>query len=465
MRAALSRPNFLFLFTDDQRHDTIRALGNGQIHTPNIDWLVENGTAFENTYIMGGTNSAVCMPSRAMLMTGRTLFHLEDEGRHIPNGHVMLGEALESAGYECWGAGKWHNGPASYARSFNHGSDIYFGGMYDHWGVPVHEFDPTGKYESRITRTAYYLPSNVVEEKIADHVHGGTHSSELFAGQAAEFIDDYTADSPFFAYVAFMAPHDPRTMPQEFLDMYDPDGIEVPASFMPQHPFDNGELDVRDELLAGFPRSEREVRHHVAEYYAMITHVDAQIGNVIESLRKSGRLDETVIVFASDNGLAVGRHGLMGKQNLYDHSIHVPLVMAGPSISRGGRVQSLAYTVDIYLILCEIAGVEISGSVLGNSLLPTIQDQSIQIRDYLYFAYKDLMRSIQVDQWKLIEYSVAGERHTQLFDLDSDPMETNDLSGVQAHLGRLRGLRDKLASAREEFGDHISPFGSFWQGF
>ena len=132
-----SRPNILLFFADDQRFDTIRALGNNEIITPNLDTLVERGTAYTNASIMGGTSGAICMPSRAMLMTGRTLFHLDREGQDIPLAHTMMGEALRSADYRTFGTGKWHNGRSAYARSFSHGDRVFFGGMSDHFKVPL----------------------------------------------------------------------------------------------------------------------------------------------------------------------------------------------------------------------------------------------------------------------------------------------------------------------------------------
>ena len=461
----MSYPNVLFFFTDDQRFDTIGALGNPHIKTPNMDWLVENGTTFENAYIMGGTDEAVCMPSRAMLMTGRTLFGLSNSGQSIPHNHVMLGETLQENGYRCWGTGKWHNGTGSFSRSFNDGADVYFGGMYDHWMVPVHSFDPSGRYEGRIRRTAAFRPSNDVEDKIADHMHAGSHSSELFAGHAVEFLDNYKESAPFFAYVAFMAPHDPRTMPQEFLNMYEASSIDIGESFIPIHPFDNGELTVRDELLSAIPRKESDVRQHIAEYYAMISHVDAQIGKVIDSLRKSGKLDDTIIVFAGDNGLALGRHGLMGKQNLYDHSLHVPLIMSGPNIPKGKSTRSLVYTADIYPSLCDLMGIDIPETVLGSSFSAIFRQLTAQHREYLYFVYKEFMRAVQVDGYKLIEYHVHGNRHSQLFDLNCDPMETVNLVGELSCQSTVSDLRNNMDKARDEFSDHQAPFDSFWEGF
>jgi len=478
----MDRPNILFFFTDDQRFDTIGALGNELIQTPNMDWLVENGTAFSNAYILGGTDVAVCMPSRAVLMTGKNLFHLMDAGETIPDDHIMLGETLKSHGYKCWGAGKWHNGTLSYSRNFDDGSDIYFGGGYDHWMVPVHKFDPSGEYPGRIIRnmtpihdfqpngtyadrvTMYRQPPPV-EEKVADHMHVGQHSSELFAEQAARFLLDYESDDPFFAYIAFMAPHDPRIMPQEFLDMYEPAELEIGDNFMEMHPFDNGQLTIRDELLAAIPRKEIEVRQHLAEYYAMISHVDDQIGKVIYALRESGKLDETIIVFAGDNGLSLGRHGLMGKQNLYEHSIHIPMVMAGPGVPRGQVNKANVYTLDIYPTLCALTGITPPMGLMGKSLVPVLSGDAETPRDYFYYAYKELMRAVNVNGEKLIEYNIRGQRHTQLFNLNFDHMETNDISDDPMHLPDVQRLRLKMLEAREEYGDYLPPFDSFWEGF
>jgi arylsulfatase A-like enzyme len=214
----MSKPNILFFFTDDQRFDTISALGNPTIITPNIDKLVARGVSFRNAYIMGGTCGAVCMPSRAMLMTGRTLFHIEGEGQGIPGEHVLLGEALRQAGYTTFGTGKWHNGPASYARSFSAGAEIFFGGMHDHWNIPACDFDPSGEYKGNP-----FCPnsgfSNEVKTRRGDHTKAGKHSSELFADAAIAFLQQDKQNQPWFMYLSFMAPHDPRTMPEKFLKM------------------------------------------------------------------------------------------------------------------------------------------------------------------------------------------------------------------------------------------------------
>ena len=149
-------------------------------------------------------------------------------------------------------------------------------------------------------------------------------------------------------YVSLMAPHDPRTMPKEFLEMYDPEEIKLPENFLTEHPIDTGALRVRDELLAAFPREPNEIKRHIAEYYAMISHLDHAFGRLLTALQEQGKLDNTIIVFAGDNGLALGQHGLMGKQNLYDHSVRVPLIFAGPGIPEGEQRNSPVYLLDIF---------------------------------------------------------------------------------------------------------------------
>ncbi|MEC7868857.1 MAG: sulfatase-like hydrolase/transferase, partial [Candidatus Poribacteria bacterium] len=336
----MNQPNIVFFFTDDQRFDTIRSLNNPEIYTPNLDQIVSQGTTFVNSYIMGGSCGAVCMPSRGMLHTGRTLYHLDRQGQSIPEEHALLGETLQKAGYTSFGTGKWHNGIRSYARSFNAGAEIFFGGMTDHWNVPACDYDPTGNYSIN-PKIDNPQNSNQVSWRHCDHITAGKHSTDLFADATINFIENHSDENPFFAYVSFMAPHDPRSMPEDFLRMYDQQKIEIPANFAPEHPFDNGWLKGRDELLAEFPRTESEVRRHIAEYYGMISHLDAAIGRVMNKLREREILDNTIILFAGDNGLAVGQHGLMGKQNIYDHSVHVPFILAGPNVPADEKREAL----------------------------------------------------------------------------------------------------------------------------
>ena len=294
-----------------------------------MDRLVTDGTAYTNAHIPCGTAGAVCMPSRAMLHSGRSLFRIDGQGPQIPTDHITLGETLRANGYNTFGTGKWHNGPAAYHRSFSHGDEIFFGGMADHWQVPAFHYDPTGRYDATVPRCVNAFNSRDVQQVRADHIHSGKHSSEMVCDAAIDFIQTHGQAGPFFSYISFLAPHDPRVMPEEFRQMYDPAAIELPPNFIGGHPFDTGALRIRDENLAEFPRAPEEVRQHIAEYYAMITHLDYQLGRVLDTLEVKGLRENTIIVFAADNGLAVGQHGLMGKQNCYEHSVRVPLIFSG----------------------------------------------------------------------------------------------------------------------------------------
>ena len=461
----MSRPNILLLIADDHRHSAIGALGQEAVDTPTFDRLMAQGTTFTRASIMGATSDAVCLPSRAMLHTGRSLYRLQGQGQTIPSDHAMLGETLRRAGYDTFGTGKWHNSTEPFVRSFSHGAEIYFGGMGDHWNVPVCDFDPSGRYEGRIPQTTDFRAQSVSWRR-GDHMRPGVHSTEVFADAVIHFLRGRRpGDAPFFAYLSFLAPHDPRTMPPEFLEMYPPAEIELPPSFRPEHPFDNGELRVRDELLAGFPRGEDEVREHLAAYYAMISHVDAHTGRVLHQLERAGLAEDTLVVFAGDNGLAVGRHGLLGKQSLYEHSVRVPLIFAGPGIPAAERRSALACLTDIFPTLCELTGVERPDSVEAPSLAPCLADGKASVRDHALFAYRHFMRGVRDTAGnKLIETAAAGQRHTQLFDLAADPFEIRDLSRDPARADTLSSLRRELTQWPRDLGDdQEGQGGEFWE--
>ena len=461
----MRKPNIIFLFTDDQRFDTIGGLNNPAIKTPNLDRLVAEGTTFTNAYIMGGSSGAVCMPSRGMLHTGRSLYHIQGRGESVDPNHAMLGETLQQAGYTSFGTGKWHNGPSAFARSFNAGAEIFFGGMDDHWNVPTCDYDPTGEYRPTPKIDNPHV-DNTVTWRRCDHIATGKHSTDLFVDATINFIEQQPTEDPFLAYVSFMAPHDPRSMPEEFLQLYDPDQIDLPINFMPQHPFDNGWMTGRDEKLAGFPRTKSEVRRHIAEYYAITSHLDAAVGRLRDALNTQGILEETIIVFAGDNGLAVGQHGLMGKQNLYDHSVHVPLIFSGPGIPKGEQRDALVYLIDIFPTLCDLTQTPIPETVEGNSLQPVLDDSENNVRTYLHFAFLEAQRGIRDSQYKLIEYAVGGSHtQTQLFDLIHDPKETQNLVDDLAYAEIRQRLRDQLKQWQTIYGDTREHGQAFWSAY
>jgi len=441
-------PNILFLFADDMRSSTIHALGNQEIITPNLDQLVQNGTAYVNNYIMGGTSGAISMPSRAMLMTGRYLFSIERQGQTIAQEHTMMGEAFRKAGYQTFGIGKWHNDEKAFNRGFGNGCEIFFGGMADHWNVPTFDYDFTCEYAARIPYTASFETQQENYHK-ADHITNGKHSSELFSDKAIDFINQQDGKNPFFMYVAYMAPHDPRVMPQKHLTMYDTARISLPANFLPEHPFDNGDMTVRDERLLGLPRNKSEVKQEILRYYAIITHLDEQIGRVIEALKAKGLYENTIIVFAADNGLAVGQHGLLGKQNLYEHSIKVPLILSGKGFQSGKKEEGFTYLQDIFPTLCELTKIPVPATVESQSLL------SKKKRDVMFHAYLNVQRAVRKGQFKLIEYDVKGVQTTQLFDLKNDPMEINNLANDVKYAKKLAEMKTLLKEQKKVYKDPL----------
>jgi arylsulfatase A-like enzyme len=427
------KPNIVFLFSDDQRFDTIAALGNRDIKTPHLDHLVKAGFTFTHAFIMGSQMPAVCVPSRAMMLPGRTLFHV---GAAIPAKTPTWPEMFAKAGYVTCGVGKWHNDRASYARSFTRGGPIMFGGMTnDQFHPPVYDFDSTGKYSGK--------------PKVAKK-----HSTELYADAAIDFLRSYKGEKPFALYVAFTAPHDPRKAPGQYAKMYDPDRLPLPKSFLPRHPLDNGELKIRDEKLAPWPRTPAVVRRHLADYYAMISHLDAEVGRILAVLKETKRDGDTIIVFASDNGLAVGKHGLMGKQNLYDHSVRVPLVLSGPGVPRGKQSAALVYLFDLFPTLTDLARLKAPATVEGKSLVPILAGKKKSVRDSVFAAYRDVQRMVRTERWKLIHYPKIAR--TQLFDVAADPEETSDLSGRKEQAKRLKEMTALLKEWQKQVGDPLA---------
>jgi arylsulfatase A-like enzyme len=457
------KTNILFFFTDDQRFNTIAAIGNDEIITPNIDRLVKNGTVFTQAHIPSGTCGAICMPSRAMLNTGRTLFHLDGEGQTISEEHALIGETFQKAGYRTFGTGKWHNGTRAYARSFTDGGEIFFGGMDDHWNVPAHSFDPTGEYSERTIKVSNYFYDNKEQTHICNHVTPGKHSSELFCDAAIDFINSCDGSQPFYAYVSFMAPHDPRTMPLRFKEMYDPEKIKLPENFMSMHPIEYGNANNRDELLAPYPRTPENTRQQIAEYYAMITHLDYEMGRVIKVLEEKGMADDTIILFAGDNGLALGQHGLFGKQNHYEHSIRVPFIISGKGIPGNNKRDAYIYLLDIFPTICDLIGIDVPDTVEGKSFAKIIDDKDYKTRDTLYFAYKDKIRSVKDERYKLMEFVHEGKLTTQLYDLKNDPWELANLYYTEGYSHIIDKLRKEMYGLRDEWEDEKHPLGkSYW---
>jgi len=474
------KPNVLVIYTDDHRYSGVHALGDMPVQTPNLDKLSDYGLTFTHTYLMGAFSGATCIPSRAMLHTGRNLFRLKGIGRTIPEDHTTMGEAFQNAGYFAYHVGKWHQDAKSLARSFNDGAKLCGMPAYltDQFRMPFSDWNAEGNYA---VEDCYLLEyddqGKIVRRPITnDDKRGptgtektGPHVSEVLADEAITFLNGYKEKKPFFMYLAFPTPHDPRQAPQKYHDMYPVDEIELPPSYMPQHPFDNGHIVLRDELLAEWPRTKEIAKKHLSEYYAIITHLDAQIGRVVQALKESGEYENTIIMMAGDSGLGVGNHGLLGKQNIYDEDgIHVPLIISGGLIDesqKGKRVDALCYIHDILPTICELVEIPTPKTVDGISLVPVINGDVSQIRDHSYHAYRQHQRAFRKGEYKLIEYVrapdnandrgdfIAGSRVTQLFNIAEDPWETFNLADFPEYEELVSDMRNEMKKKSVELGD------------
>ena len=252
---------------------------------------------------------------------------------------------------------------------------------------------------------------------------------------------------------------------KKFKDMYPEKKVKLTPSYLPQHPFDNGHMVLRDEALAPWPRTKEVAQKELSDYYAIISHVDQQIGRVIESLKKSGQYENTIIVLSGDSGLAVGNHGLMGKQSVYDEDgIHVPLIVSGKIKGQGKRFDALSYIHDIFPTICDLAAIKKPTSITGKSLKPIIDGNKKQVREYTYHAYRQHQRAYRKGDYKLIEFVRApdfktkkdkvpfksGSKVTLLFNYKKDPWETTNLAFLPEYKEVLEQMqkRNKRKSGR-----------------
>jgi len=439
------RPNIVFILSDDQRPDTIHALGNGHIRTPNLDQLAKGGSVVTRAV----SPNPICTPSRAEILTGCSGFRngVLDFGGTIDPHLTTWPQAMRAAGYDTCYVGKWHNNGRPSTHGYTETAGLFTGGggkwakdQVDHHGRPV-----TG-YRGWVFQTD-------AGEMFPDRGVGLTADiSEAFADAAIAALGR-TRERPFFLHVNVTAPHDPLLIPTGYERMYDPAAMPLPGNFLPQHPFDHGNLRGRDERLLPWPRTEADVRADLAVYYAVISHMDEQIGRIVAAIESHGLAQNTLVIFTSDQGLAMGSHGLRGKQNMYEHTVGVPMILNGPGVPRGKRFGAQVYLRDLYPSMCELTGMPVPESVEGRSFVPVLRGHADAIHDQTFGYFRDVQRMIRTDRWKLIHYPAIGRR--QLFDLAADPLERYDLSADARHAAVLADLGARLRAAQEHCGDPL----------
>ena len=432
--AADRRPNIVFLFADDQRADTIGAHGNPHVRTPNLDRLAADGFSFRRNYCAGSFSGAVCVASRAMLMTGRHWMNLPAKKLASNWGDAaVLPALLESeGGYRTYIVGKWHNGSGTLQHAFSSGRSVYMGGMANH---------------------ADFVVQDLTDGKLSAKRDAGGFSSTVFADAAVEFIQSAKQDRPFFLYVAFMAPHDPRNPPEKYRQMYYDKRPPLPKNYLPVHPFKNAPQAVsgRDESLAPWPRTKTVISDQLCEYYGLVTHLDEQIGRIRKALQGTPHADNTYIVYTADHGLAMGSHGLLGKQNIYEQSMRCPLIVSGPGIPGGKSSEALTYVHDLYATVCNFAGVKTPAKIDAKNLRPIMDGKSRSVRESLFLPFQDNQRAVSDGRWKLHIYPKIN--HRLLFDLKSDPHELTNLVKAPAHRADSERMTALMGTWRTRLAD------------
>jgi choline-sulfatase len=406
------KPNILFILADDQAPSDFKFYNpQSTLDSPRIDRLASEGIVFESAYHMGSFNGAVCVPSRHMISSGRTLWHLPigPTGDKCPPSleNNTIGAVFNRAGYSTMRTCKAGN---SYPAADKQYSIVH---------------DATKR--------------------------GGTHESgsAWHADRVLDFLTDRAAKNdarPFFIHFGLSHPHDERNGTPELLAKYgatnhadsgSPPAIHklqpaLPPNWLPAHPFDNTHMNIRDEeQVRGVwkRRDHATIRNEIGREYACAENIDIQIGRVLEQLEKMGELDNTYIFYTADHGIAIGRHGLMGKQNLYEHSWRVPMIVKGPGIKPGSRVPGNIYLGDLLATFCDLASVPTPETNQGISFKPVLLGEKTTVRDALYGVYsaggKPGMRAVRHGDWKLIRYEAdgSGTRETQLFNLKENPYE------------------------------------------
>lgn len=492
-KSEVQKPNFIFIYTDDQRFDTVGLIGDNQVITPNLDKLVKNGAVFSNTYNMGAWHGAICVASRSMIISGKSVWRAK-EAFNSPtniqissqisskNQSVLIGESwpkiFKKNGYKTYMTGKWHvqlpvekvfDVVVNKRPGMPDDNRALFGKQLRVWKKESGDVSELDKYMPG----GYGRPVNENDNswESSDTLQGGfweggKHWSEVLADDAINLIEDSKkTNEPFFMYLAFNAPHDPRQAPKQFLEMYPINQIKLPPNYSPQHPFwkeIGNEPGVRDEALAPYPRSQYAVKKHIQEYYAVISHLDEQVGKIVSHLESQNMLDNTYIIFTSDHGLAVGQHGLLGKQSLYDHSIRVPMIINGPNIKKESVYSQDIYLQDIVPTTLDLANISIPNHIDFKSFYNLITNKdNNKTRDAIYGTfgccnenYFDFQRMIRKDGYKLMLF--PKNKRIELYDLNQDPYEINNLADISKYKLKVKDLYKELTILQKEMGDTLN---------
>tara|TARA_Y100001936_G_scaffold253573_1_gene319075 strand:+ start:2241 stop:3713 length:1473 start_codon:yes stop_codon:yes gene_type:complete len=481
------KPNILFILTDQQRRDSMRAYGNKWIKTPNLDKLADKSFVFENTYV----TQPVCTPARASIMTGLYPYATGLQRNNIPLSRDIptIGEMIDDEYYKAH-MGKWHLGDDMIAQ---HG--------FDTWEA-VEDF-----HRLRVTRKEYRYKEAPYNQWLRDHgveppsvkvsYEGWVGEAELteeqtqagFLGHTAskfirEFPESEYGDQPWMLYVNFFEPHPPYTGPLN--DLYDPNEIEVGPGFR-RRP-DSGSLVNRlrsDYYMGGGTNplgeaggdvhdttTEKGFRKLRAQYFANVTLVDNQLGIIFDSLEASGQADNTIIVFTSEHGEMAGDHGMLEKRTLYEEASNVPFLLHVPWMNNSiqTRIPGSVGQVDLVPTLLDLSGSDIPEHLEGKSLREVLTGKTDLSDNDVFIQWNgmgdrnlgspEINRMVSVpwrgvvtgDRWKL---NLSPGDRCELYDLNSDPAELNNLFEDIENKDRIRDMAARIRIWQDKTGDKM----------
>lgn len=468
--AFAEKTNIVFIFADDMSYKTAGFMGHDVVKTPNLDKLANDGVIFNRAYNMGAWTGAVCISSRTMLNSGLSVWRAHEVNnlfkakKNNRNAEVMpalkqkqqnimnnfWATRMETAGYDTYISGKWHvSAPAK--------------ASFDELGTIRPGMPKQTKQRYERTFDENNDSWSPFDKNMGGFWAGGQHWTEALADEAISFLNTKKqSENPFFMYVSFNAPHDPRQAPKEFVDMYPLKDIKLPESYQKQHPLmlemsllfpnDPKKKITRDENLGPLPRTKHSTLVNRQEYYASITHLDSQIGRILAQLEANKQMDNTVIIFTADHGLAIGEHGLLGKQNLYEHSMRAPFFIAGKGMPKGERRNAAIYLQDAMATSLDLAGAPLE-NVEFKSVLPLVADKQATSYSTIYGAYLNTQRAIIQDNYKLVLYPKA--KSIELYDLVNDPNEINNLASKTDMSVKIKSLFDSLRQEQELLDDKL----------
>jgi arylsulfatase len=454
----MKQPNILLLFTDQQRFDTIAALGNPVIKTPALDRLVNEGTSFERCY----TPSPVCVAARCALMTGfpphkTGCFDLDDMPQSIPS----FMERLRDAGYQTHGAGKMHFTPdhtrmwgfegRDIAEELKDENDDFHDFIYANGYGHAHEYNG-------IRSEYYYIPQ-------PSQLPASLHNTQWTGDRSIEFLRNRDMNRPFFLMSSFLKPHPPFESPTPWNKLYRASEMQppfVPAGSDSIRTFWN-EFQNRFKYRGAWGTDEMLMRAMRAAYYSCISFVDFQIGRILRELGES--LDETLVIFTSDHGELLGDYGCVGKRTMQEVSVRVPLLARFPGVFPSGiRCRKPVTLLDVHETFLAAAGVSNGHhSTERQSLVRLLTDDQPRVV-FSQFQQRRFAQYMASDgRWKYV-YS-APDRKEILVDLESDPMESRNLAGTEDGARPLKCLRDQLWDRFNESGYADAVDGRTWREY